>query len=101
MGKKVKSKGVLKLLRSKYFLAAMAFVAWVSLFDENDLLERSKLLHELRQLEKDKRYYLEQIEIDAAKLKELRTSDENLEKFAREQYLMQRPNEDVFVVVDE
>lgn len=34
-------------------------------------------------------------------LDELRTSDENLEKFARETYQMKRDNEDVFVIVDD
>jgi cell division protein FtsB len=88
-------------LKNKFVLAGLAFIVWITLFDQNNLIGRYQLNKELRQIEKDKRYYLEKIEEDAARLKELQTNDENLEKFAREQYLMQRDNEDVFVIVRE
>lgn len=58
-------------------------------------------MKDLRQLEKDKEYYRERIEEDQRKLKELKTSDENLEKFAREQYFMKRDNEDIYIIVNE
>jgi cell division protein FtsB len=89
----------LRLLKNKYFSTALVFLLWVGLFDENNLIERYKLIKELHQLEKDKIYYQQKIEIDAARLNELQTNNENLEKFAREQYLMHRENEDVFVIV--
>ncbi|HBH47056.1 MAG TPA: septum formation initiator [Bacteroidales bacterium] len=92
-------KKFLPVLRNKYVIAAFAFFVWVFLFDENNLIERYQLSSELRQIDKDRKYYIEKIEEDAARLKELQTNDENLEKFAREQYLMKRDNEDVFVVV--
>ncbi len=95
------SPGILKILRSKYFIAAMVFLVWVSLFDENNLIERYQLIKELKQTEKDKKYYQHRIEEDAARLKELKTNDGNLEKFAREQYLMRKDNEDVFIIVKE
>ncbi len=56
---------------------------------------------EIRQLEDDREYYLEQIQKDSARLSELTTNKENLEKYAREQFLMKKPNEDVFVVIEE
>lgn len=59
-----------------------------------------KDLRNLKQLEKDRVYYLEQIKTDSARLQELRTNDKNLEKFAREQYLMKKDNEDIFIVID-
>lgn len=90
-----------KFLSNKYFIAVFAFVMWVALFDENNLLERRQLMKELNQLEKDKNYYLQNIEEDAARLKELQTNNENLEKFAREQYLMHKENEDVFIILEE
>jgi len=55
----------------------------------------------LNQLEKDKLYYQERIEEDRKRIEELKTDDENLEKFAREQYLMKKENEDVFYIVEE
>lgn len=90
-----------KLFQKKYFVAAFAFVVWVSIFDDNNLIERYKLAREIKQIEKEKKYYTRRIEEDAARLKELQTNNENLEKFAREQYLMHRVDEEVFVVVRE
>jgi hypothetical protein len=55
----------------------------------------------LRELEAEKNFYLKKYEQDSKRLKELRTDNENLEKFAREQYLMKKENEDVFVIVEE
>jgi cell division protein FtsB len=95
-----KIKGILfNLLKNRYFSTTLAFLIWVGLFDENNLIERYQFLRQLAQIEKDKAYYEKQIEQDAARLKELQTNNDNLEKFAREQYLMHRSNEDVFVIV--
>jgi len=49
-------------------------------------------------LEKDKVFYEEKITEDRAKLEELKSNPENLEKFAREQYLMKNDNEDIFII---
>lgn len=90
-----------QLLKNKYILACLALALWVGVFDENNLVERFQMKKELNKLEADKAYYLELIEKDAARLEELRTNNENLEKFAREQYLMKKDNEDVFIIVRE
>jgi hypothetical protein len=34
------------------------------------------------------------------RLGELKTSSKNLEKFAREQFLMKKKNEDIFVIIE-
>ncbi len=86
-------------MSNKYFIAGFAFIIWVSFFDMNNLVERFRLNKELKQIEKDKVYYHQRIDEDAARLKELQTNDQNLEKFAREQYLMKRDDEDVFIIV--
>lgn len=90
-----------RIFRNKYFIAAFAFFIWIMVFDENNLYERVQLAREINQLENDRKYYQKQIEKDAARLKELQTNDENLEKFAREQYLMRKDDEDVFIIVNE
>ncbi len=54
----------------------------------------------LRQMQKQKEYYAKKIEEDTRRTNELLSDDENLEKFAREQYLMKKPNEEVFVIIE-
>jgi cell division protein DivIC len=87
--------------RNKYIVALLVFLVWMLFFDNNNLVDRYKTYSNLRQLEKDKKYYIEKIESDSRKLNELRTNKANLEKFAREQYLMKRKNEDVFIIVND
>jgi len=53
----------------------------------------------LKKLKAEKEYYVQRIEEDKRKLQELRTSDRNLEKFAREQYRMKRPDEDLYIIL--
>lgn len=52
-------------------------------------------------MERQKEYYETRIEQDSRKLNELKTNRENLEKFAREQYYMKKPDEEIFVIVEE
>lgn len=74
---------------------------WLLFFDQNNLLDRRKYVNEYKQLLKDREYYLEKIEEDKKRLEELQTNDENLEKFAREQYLMKKDGEDIFIIREE
>lgn len=67
--------------------------------DSNNLLSRVKEIRELRKLKSDKEYYTNKIEEDQSKLRELKTDNHNLEKFAREQYRMKKPDEDLFIVL--
>lgn len=87
-------------LRNRYLLTVVIFIVWVILFDNNNLIDRFHDMATLRQLERDKAYYKERIEEDRRKLNELRTSNDNLEKFAREQYFMKRDDEDLYIIVN-
>jgi cell division protein DivIC len=88
-------------VKNKYFLTLLLFLLWMLFFDQNNLLENKRYEREYRQLQKDKEYYLIKIQEDNRKLKELQTNTDNLEKFAREEYLMKRENEDIFVIIRE
>jgi cell division protein DivIC len=86
-------------LRNKYVLTITVFAIWMLFFDQNNLVDRIQMKSEINQLEEDRAFYLEQIKADSARLHELTTDRDNLEKYAREQFLMKKPNEDVFVVI--
>ena len=90
-----------KRYRNKFFIASSLFILWVAFFDDDNLIERYQNLRQIQQLKKDKEYYIQKISQDSERLKELKTNDENLEKYAREQFLMKKDNEDVFVIVEE
>jgi cell division protein DivIC len=88
-------------LRNKYVLTALIFLVWLLLFDQNNLSERRKSTREYNQLLEEKAYYEKKIQEDKKRINELKTDNENLEKFAREQYLMKKDNEDIFVIVED
>ncbi len=77
------------------------FGIWMLFFDQNNLVDRMRMSAEIRQMEDDREYYIDQIEKDSTRLHELTTDKDNLEKYAREQFLMKKKNEDVFVVIEE
>lgn len=53
---------------------------------------------DIRHLKGQIKYYREKSEEDRRKLNELQSNKENIEKFARENYLMKKENEEVFVI---
>ena len=87
------------VLRNKYILTLVIFVIWLLLLDSNNLIARYRELKNLRRLRAEKEYYTRRIEEDRSKLQELRTDNRNLEKFAREQYKMKKPDEDLYIVL--
>lgn len=92
-----KIKPFLKRRRSRYLLVILAFLVWIVFFDHNNLISQYKNRRTLRALENQK-VYLE-TEIDRTKLRlENLNNPEELEKFAREEYLMRKENEDVFII---
>ena len=87
------------VLRNRYVLTIVIFVIWVMLLDSNNLVARYKDMRELHKLRIDREYYAKKIEEDKQKLHELKTDDHNLEKFAREQYRMKKPDEDLYIIL--
>ena len=81
-------------------LTIFLFTIWMLFFDQNNMVDRMKMSGEIRQLEQDEQYYMEQIRKDSTRLHELTTDKDNLEKYAREQFLMKKENEDVFVIIE-
>ena len=94
-------KRILPFVKNKFILTFIIFITWLLFFDRNNLIDRAKELRHLNQLEKDKKYYIERIDKDSKRLEQLKTNNKNLEKFAREQYLMKKDEEEIFVIVQE
>ena len=86
-------------MKNRYVLTVLIFLLWIIFLDPNNLISRAREIKTRNRLEREKEYYMGRIEEDRRKLNELRTSNENLEKYAREQYRMKRPDEDLFIIV--
>ena len=88
-----------KFFRNFYFITSFLFLVWMLFFDSNDFITQYQMNKTLSNLEEEKEHYLEKMEEVQQDRKELMSNAELLEKFAREKYLMKRPNEDVFIIV--
>jgi len=87
--------------QKKYLIALSIFVIWVAFFDQSNIVDQVKGMSKMKDIENAKDFYREKIKIDSVQLYQLKTDKSNLEKFAREQFLMKKSNEDVFIIVDE
>lgn len=90
---------LINLFRNKYFLCSLAFLVWMVFFDKNDLFSQYQYHQEVSKLKKERDFYLKETAKVSKDLDELTSNPQQLEKFAREKYLMKKDNEDVFVIV--
>ena len=92
---------IFRFLSNKFVLATLFFVLWILFFDHNNFFLYNQYKSELNGLTENKKYYKEQIEKTQKEIELIKTSPLWLEKIARENYLMKREGEDIFVVKEE
>jgi len=86
-------------MRNKYLVTLIIFVVWLFVIDANNLLDRWRDIRKYKTLQRDKEYFSRKIDEEKGKLEELRSDNKSLEKFAREQYRMKKPDEDIYIIV--
>ncbi|HMC01836.1 MAG TPA: septum formation initiator family protein [Flavobacteriaceae bacterium] len=87
----------LKPFKNVFILILISFAVWMLFFDSNSWFIHHELNKEIDDLENEKEYYKKEIEKDRKAIKELST-DEGLEKFAREEYYMKRDSEEIYII---
>lgn len=81
-----------------YWLVTIVFFALTFVMGDSSLYKRYTYDEKIRSLEKEIKHYQKEIEINSKKLNDLHTDKERLERFAREEYFMKKPNEDVYII---
>ncbi len=94
---RLKSNSVFKILTNIFVIILIPFVIWMFFFDENSYLVHREFNNEIDDLEKTISFYEEKIAKDKETIKKLEDSLE-LERFAREKYLMKKENEDIYII---
>lgn len=87
-----------KVLLNKYLIVFVAYTVFVTFFDQHSLIHRWQTHQKISQLEKEYKFYQDEIKSNKQKKFELQSSNANLEKFAREHYYMKKENEDIFII---
>jgi cell division protein FtsB len=70
------------------------------IFDSNNIIDLIKIRSSINDLEDKKEFYTNEIDTLRKEEKALFSNIKNLEKFAREKYLMKKDNEDIFVIIE-
>ncbi|MCU0430306.1 MAG: septum formation initiator family protein [Cytophagaceae bacterium] len=91
----------LRVFRNFFLLSGALFIVWMVFFDSNDLISQYQMREHYKNLEAEKSYYQEKILEVKEEQQALMSNSEKLERFARENYLMRKPNEDVYVIIKE
>ena len=81
-----------------YWLVTIVFFALTFVMGDSSLYKRYTYDEKIRSLEKEIKHYQKEIEINSKKLNDLHTDKEGLVRFAREEYFMKKPNEDVYII---
>jgi cell division protein DivIC len=79
---------------NKYSVSVSLFVVWMMFFDRHNFFTQWSLQNTVQTLESSIEDYQEQLAKAEAAHEDLMN---NKEKFAREKYLMHRPDEDIFL----
>ncbi|MDD2346265.1 MAG: septum formation initiator family protein [Bacteroidales bacterium] len=89
----------IKYLKNKYIIALLIFLGYMLFIDSNNFIRQYNMLHELNKVEKEREYYLNEIQENKSTTEDLLNDIEMLERYAREKFLMKREEEDIFLIV--
>lgn len=93
-------KPLVPVLKNRYVVVALLFITWLLFFDRYNLITQFKLKRQASSLQDEIEYYKQQT-VDVKSVNDDLFSDpDKLERFAREEYMMKKPKEDLFVIVD-
>lgn len=91
-------KKVFSFLFNKYLLTSVAFVVWMTFFDQNDWMTQRNTRKELDEIQESIRLMTEETDAMEKDLALLKNDAGRLEQFAREKYRMKRDNEDLYII---
>jgi cell division protein FtsB len=83
---------------NKYWVAVILFIVVTFFMGDSTISDRIFYNKQISKLKSEIGFYSKEKEKNEEKLKAIRSSDESLEKFAREQYLMTKSDEELFII---
>ncbi|MGC4129140.1 MAG: septum formation initiator family protein [Bergeyella sp.] len=92
-------KFVRNYILNKYTITIVLFLGWMIFFDSTSFLVINDLNKEINKYEDQLEYYKSEYVKNDAYYKKLMNNKNEKEKFARENYFMKKPNEEIFILV--
>jgi cell division protein DivIC len=90
----------LKILKNRYLYSAIILIFTLLIIDDTTIFKLFKMKNELKSLKIENIKKIKEISTIKEKTKQLTTSKIELEKFAREHYLMKKKDEVIYVFED-
>lgn len=87
----------LKILKNRYFYTSLTLVLFLFIFEETSVFNLFKMKSELKKIETQNINKENEIQQVKEKMHQLTTNKDELEKFAREHYLMKKKDEVIYL----
>lgn len=87
-----------EIFKNKFFVVGFLFLVWISFLDENNLVLLNDRLNELNKKEETIDSLLIEISEMEDRLERLNNNQDELERFARENFLMKKDGEDIILI---
>ena len=94
-------KKIPSIFKNKYFIVGFLFIIWIIFLDENNLVllnQQQSKIEETQEIIDSLKTEISEME---DKLDRLNNNQKELEKFARENFLMKKENEDIIIIKEE
>ena len=91
-------KKIPSIFKNKYFIIGFLFIIWISFLDENNLVSLNQQMNTLEEKQETIDSLENEISQMENKLERLNNDQKELEKFARENFLMKKENEDIILI---
>ena len=85
-------------LKNKYLIAGVFFLVWIFFFDPKDIPSSINRIDTYKKLQETELNLSKKIAETRKDLDLLKTNPQTIEKYARENYMMKKDNEDLFII---
>lgn len=93
----IRQNRLLRFFGNRYVIIALLFIAWMLFLDNYSYLDHRRLDKDIDELERNKKYYQNEIIRDEKHIRMLQDPME-VERYAREKYYMKRDSEDIYII---
>ncbi len=88
-----------KILKNRFFVVSLVFLVYLLIFDQYNFRAQYRLSSDLNLLKDQKEFFKSELHKDSVTYHNLFNNKENIERFARERFMMKKPNEDIFLII--
>lgn len=93
-------KNILKKFNNKYIIVTLIFAVFLIFIDQYNVFNQIKTYKKLKESEKKVEFYEKEIDEQKKLLHDLKKDTLLMEKIAREEYMMKRDNEVIYLMED-